>query len=123
MLKLDEITSPTGALIPVFLRVNEGQLEIVAGSEALRVPQGALEAVLRRYGAPFDPSARISRVGRLELAHDRTLEHVRHLAGYDVIARDYLVYSAATLPEPLCALATTVTAALTHLARASATSP
>ena len=46
------------------------------------------------------------------------LRHVRHLAIYDVIARDYLVYEAPHR-EPMCALATIVAGALGHLGRAA----
>ena len=118
MLKVAEKTDESGELLGVFLQVRGEQLEIVEGSSVLRVPDAALDAVMRRYGAPFDSSARVSRVASLELAQGRSVHHVRHLAGYDVIARDYLVYEAKTLPEPLCALATTVAGALAHLARA-----
>jgi hypothetical protein len=44
---------------------------------------------------------------------------VRHLAGYDVIGRDYIVYEEPQ-SEALCALAATVAAALLHLGRAAA---
>jgi hypothetical protein len=117
VLKLRETTSENGELIAAFLRASGERLEIVEGSSVLAVPITGLEAVMSRYGAPFDPSARISRISRLELGDKRSLEHVRHLAGYDVIARDYLVYESASLPEPLCALATTVAAALVYLGR------
>jgi len=46
------------------------------------------------------------------------LRHVRHLAGYDVIARDYVVYESPD-HETSCALAATVSAALLHLGRAA----
>jgi hypothetical protein len=51
------------------------------------------------------------------------LRHVRHLAGYDVIARDYLVHDRGDGTEPLCAMATRVAAALAHLARVRAQKP
>jgi hypothetical protein len=44
---------------------------------------------------------------------------VRHLAGYDVVKRDYLVLEAGGT-EALCAPGATVAAALQHLARAAA---
>jgi hypothetical protein len=77
----------------------------------------ALASVTTRYGAPFDPEAPISVVATLDLGDGRALRHVRHLAGYDVIARDYLVYEGAA-PEASCALATTIARALEHLAQA-----
>jgi hypothetical protein len=120
MLKIREITDANGALAGVFLRQVGGVLEIVSDTDAVALPAGALAAVMARYGAPFDPDAAISVVATLALeagAGAATLRHVRHLAGYDVIARDYLVYQAAGA-EPLCALSATVARALAHLAAA-----
>ena len=120
MLKIHELTSASGALEGVFLRVTaEGAaLEIVDPEGTLPLPAGVLEKVMRRYGAPFDPEAHIEVVGELALGEDRRLRQVRHLAGYDVIARDYLVLDAAE-GESLCALGTTVAGALQFLARAA----
>jgi hypothetical protein len=121
MLKVHELTSDTGALEGVFLRVTAGGalLELVEPSGTLPVPSGALEKVMARYGAPFDADARIDVVGELDLGDGRRLRQVRHLAGYDVIARDYLVLEQRD-GESLCALGTTVAGALQHLARAAA---
>jgi hypothetical protein len=94
-------------------------LELVEPSGALPVPEGALEKVMARYGAPFDTDAHVDVVGELELGHGRRLRQVRHLAGYDVIARDYLVLHPSE-GESLCVLGTTVAGALQHLARAAA---
>jgi len=117
MLKIDETSSSTGGLAPVFLRMSGAALEIVGagGDLALPLPDGALAAVMARYGAPYDPDAPVAVVDSLSLGGAGVLRHVRHLAGYDVIARDYLVYDA---PEvaPLCALSTTVARGLEHLA-------
>lgn len=124
MLKIDEVTQPNGALCPVFLAVaprrpeTGGGLEIVEGDQALPVPPGALDAVMRRYGGPLDPAERVTRVARIELEEGRALWHVRHLSGYDVVARDYLLYETPD-EEPRCALAVTVAGALRHLARAA----
>src|SRR5216110_1424171 len=108
MLKIRELTDATGALAAVFLLLTDGgALELVHGEVAESLPSRALEAVMARYGAPFDPEAAISVEGTLSLGDGRTLRHVRHLAGYDVIARDYLVYEAPGA-EPLCAMSATV---------------
>jgi len=115
MLKIREFTDATGALAAVFLRCADRELEIVRGEEALALPSKALDAVMARYGDPFDPEAPITVVGTLQLDAGRTLRHVRHLAGYDVIARDYLVYDAPEA-QPLCALSATVARGLEHLA-------
>jgi hypothetical protein len=122
MLKIHERTAENGELVGVYLRVAEGgaqTLEIVDASGALPLPPGALEKVMTRYGAPFDAEARVTVVNELELGAGRRLRHVRHLAGYDVVMRDYLVLELGE-GEPLCAFGATVAGALQHLARAEA---
>jgi len=115
MLKIREFTDATGALAAICLRCTDGVLELVHDANVVALPQKALDAVMARYGDPFDSEARIAVVGTLALGPGRTLRHVRHLAGYDVIARDYLVYDAPDA-QPLCALSTTVARGLEHLA-------
>src|SRR5688572_13971710 len=94
MLKIHELTNEQGQLSAVYLRAAADaadQVEIVDDSGALPLPPGALERVLARYGAPFDTEAPITVVASLELGEGRRLRQVRHLAGYDVVPRDYLV--------------------------------
>lgn len=124
MLKIHELTSATGDLEGVFLRVaaQGAALEIVEPEGVLPLPAGVLEKVMQRYGAPFDPEAPIEVVGELDLGDGRRLRQVRHLAGYDVIARDYVVLDVAD-GESLCALGTTVAGALQFLARAAQRTP
>ena len=117
MLRIHEFSSEGGELSSVHLRHTGDQLEIVTDDGAWALPPGALPAVLTRFGAPFDEHARSSLIASLPLGEGESLRHVRHLAGYDVIARDYLVYERAD-GEALCALAATVAAALLHLGRA-----
>ena len=119
MFKIHEFSSTTGELSSVCLRLRAEQLEIVSLDGAWQLPCGAVHAVLARFGAPFDRAAAISVVDRLTLGPGESLRHVRHLAGYDVIARDYLVYEYPN-GEALCALAATVAAALLHLGHARA---
>jgi len=119
MFRIHEFSSPTGVLSSLYLRAADGQLELVSDAGSWPLPQGALPAVLARFGAPFDEHAQSSLVATLQLAEGACLRHVRHLAGYDVIARDYLVYEPAN-GEALCALAATVAAALLHLGQAQA---
>lgn len=119
MLKVHEATTAAGELAPVHLACDGGQLALASEGTVAPLPPGALEAVMARFGAPFDPSESLVRVDALDLGGGRVLRHVRHLARYDVIARDYLLYERPD-GEALGALATTVTAALSHLARAAA---
>lgn len=121
MLKIHELTDESGALVGIYLRVLGGEppaLEIVGPAGSLPLPTGALEKVLERYGAPFDPAARITVVGELQLGPGERLKHVLHLAGYDVVARDYLVLERSE-GEALCAPGVTVAGALQHLASAA----
>jgi len=117
MFKIHEFSSASGELSSVYLRESAEQLEIVSEDGAWPLPQGALYAVISRFGAPFDEDARSSLIATLHLAAGESLRHVRHLAGYDVIGRDYLVYDHPN-GEALCALAATVAAALLHLGKA-----
>lgn len=119
MLRIHEFSAADGALSSVYLRRVDDALELVCDDGVWPLPPGALHAVLSRYGAPFDARARSSSIASLSLSDGESLRHVRHLAGYDVIARDYLVYERAN-DEALCALAATVTAALLHLSHAHA---
>jgi hypothetical protein len=121
VLKIHEAASPAGDLAAVFLRrAAGGALELVGdgGALPLPLPPGALGAVMRRFGAPLDPTEPLTVVDALELGGGNVLRHVRHRARYDVIARDYLVLEAPD-GEPLCALATAVAGALAHLGRAA----
>lgn len=116
MLRIHEFTKPDGQLATVSLEAAEGaSLRLVTEGESLAVPPGALEAVMERYGAPLDATERVVPVGELALEAAK-LRHVRHLARYDVIARDYLVFERPDR-EPVCVLATTVAGALAHIAR------
>jgi hypothetical protein len=126
MFKIHEFSSASGELSSVYLcvRSEDARLEIVSDDGAWALPDTAVHAVLSRFGAPFDNEATISTVAELELPSGERLRHVRHLAGYDVIARDYIVYEQAEGEggETLCAMSATVAAALLHLGRAGAAS-
>lgn len=119
MLKVHETTTVRGELVGVFITIADDALVMVEGDESLIIPDGALDAVMARYGAPLELTERITEVARLPLADGTVLRTVRHLARFDVIARDYVIYDRPGA-EPICAMATTVVGALTHLARAAA---
>lgn len=122
MMKIHETTTATGAIASVYLRVSSGDLEVVTDDGAFVLPDAALARVMARYGAPIEEGTQLVEVGRLEVGAGARLRHVRHLARYDVIAKDWLVYEAEG-EEPVCALAITVAGALDHLARAAARAP
>jgi hypothetical protein len=118
MLTIHETFTPAGDLSRTYLCFEDGVLSLVDDEGSFALPTGALGAVMERFGRPLDRAARLVEVASLPLADGNVLRHARHLARYDVIARDFLVYVTSDR-EPLCALATTVTGALTHLARAA----
>jgi hypothetical protein len=118
VLKVHETTTDDGALSPIFLVIDDGVLAVQSQEGTFALPEGALPAAMARYGAPLEASEPLAPVGTLDLGDGCVLRHVRHLARYDVIARDYLVYEMADR-EPVCALAATVAGVLVHLARAA----
>ena len=102
------------AAAPLFAHADEASVRKAAEGF---FKQGAVEAVMKRFGAALDDRERLTRVASLPLGHGRALQHVRHLGVYDVIARDYLVFTNGE--DAVYAFATTVSGALTHLARAA----
>lgn len=117
---IHEATDPRGARVHTRLAAEPGQLVLKVASEVLPLPDGALEAVMRRYGKPLEKDvAEASVVERLDLGDGRALVRFRFMARYDVIARDYLAFYTPEA-EPACELATSVSAILDHLARSLA---
>jgi hypothetical protein len=71
---------------------------------------------MARYGKPLDPTLSLDGLDKLDLVDGCALYHLRHLARYDVIARDFVVW-ASPGHEPLAELGAAVAAALIHLAK------
>jgi hypothetical protein len=116
MLTIHEWTNADGAHETVALDVEGDALVIVVGDEPpVALPMLVLERVMERYGKPLADGVALDGPA-LDLGEGRTLRRIRHLARYDVIARDFLVWSAPTR-EPLVELAVTISGALTHLAK------
>ena len=117
---IDEHALEDGSLGRTVLRLeDDGALALVVDGAHLGVlPAGAVEAVMDRFAGPLADDVSPSPAG-LPLGGGASLHALRHLARYDVIARDYVV-----LVRPgrdsLVQLATTVAGALQHLARAAA---
>jgi hypothetical protein len=119
---IHETTDETGAPVRTRLSHEDGIFTLTVGAEVLPLPDGALEAVLKRYGKPLDaPESEMMIDERLELGAGSALVRFRFMRRYDVIARDYLVLYRPDA-EPLCEMATSITAALDHLARRFAAS-
>ena len=119
-----ETTDVAGALVRTSLRHEDGVFALRVGDELLPLPAGALDAVMNRYGKPLDARATQGEMmvdERLELGDGAALVRFRFMRRYDVIARDYLVLYRED-GEPLCEMATSIAAALDHLARRLAAS-
>lgn len=121
-MKIHETTQADGSIAPTHLRSASGAIVVESEGTTLPLPDGAIARVMARYGAPIEEGTKLTEIDALDLGDGARLRHVRHLARYDVIAKDWLVYEARG-QEPLCALANTVAAALVHLARALARAP
>lgn len=114
---IHEVTKENGSLEKIFLSERDTTLFLVDDSGEHALPEGALDAVMRRYAKPLE-SPMTNIVDELVLASGAKLTRFRFLAIYDVIARDYIAYETPK-NEAICELATAVTAALSHLARAA----
>lgn len=117
MFLIHESTRADGSLERISLSERDSILFLVDDDGEHALPEGALEAVMVRYAKPLEvPMTNV--VDTLELSNGTKLTRFRHLATYDVIARDYIAYETPE-NEAVCELATAVTAALSHLARAA----
>ncbi|MEO6574911.1 MAG: hypothetical protein ABIP89_13790 [Polyangiaceae bacterium] len=116
-LLIHQRTRVDGSLEDLFLSREDDALRVQIGADdEAFVPIEALVAVMRKFGKPLAPEIRLGATA-LELGDGRSLTMLRHLARYDVIARDFLVFCAPN-EEPLAELASSVTAALMHLVEA-----
>ena len=115
MLTIGERIRDDGARETVTLEVREGGWFLRIGDAPLALlPEGALDRVMARYGKPLAPDIALDGPS-LDAGGGRALHLLRHRARYDVIARDFLVWSVPG-QEPVAELAIAVTAALVHLA-------
>ncbi len=114
MLLVHETLSPEGANERVYIACSDGAITLVEGEAEVEIPEAILFRVFARYGNPLEPSVRIEGPS-LGLPSGARITHLRFLARYDVIAKDYLVLERPG-EEPLVELATGIVAALQHLA-------
>jgi hypothetical protein len=116
-LLIHQRTREDGTLEDLFLSREDESLRVQIGEEEeALIPIEALVAVMRKFGKTLADEVRV-RGPSLDLGAGRSLVMLRHLARYDVIARDFLVFRAPN-EEPLTELASSVTAALMHLVAA-----
>lgn len=114
---IHERTTEQGSLVRTALRAQDGALSLVTGSQSAPLPEGAVEAVLARYGKPMAlAESEAAALESLDLGGGRRLIRFRFRPRFDVIARDYLALCVAG-EDPVCELAVAVTGALEHLAR------
>jgi hypothetical protein len=117
MLTIHEWLTEDGSSQTVTVGVNAGELLVRVGEEApVSLPILALERVMERYGRPLAEGVVLDGPS-LALGEGRVLHRIRHRGRYDVIARDFLVWTTAG-SELLVELAVAVSGALVHLARA-----
>jgi hypothetical protein len=115
-LTIHEWTTADGSRATIDLAVEDGALVVrVQGESPVALPMGVLGRVMERYGKPLADGVALDGPV-IDLGDGCTLRRIRHLARYDVIARDFLVWSAPGR-EPLVELAVTISGALTHLAK------
>jgi hypothetical protein len=114
---LDEHVGEDGSLLRTKLRNDEGRLVLVEPDGERLLPEGALDAVFARFGGELADDVKVADDG-LDVGNGARLTSLRHLARYDVIARDYLVHANRDA-IPRVALGVTIAGALRHLARAA----
>jgi len=114
-LLLHERALADGAFERTWLELESERLFLVVEGEPKKeVPLQVIDVVMRRYGKPLDDDVSIDAPG-LVIA-DKTIAMLRYRPRYDVIAKDYVVYTVAD-ERPVAELATAVTGALVFLVR------
>jgi hypothetical protein len=119
-LVIHETVNESGARETVEVSADDGVLVVAVAGEEARLPMDVLVRVMERYGKPLEDGVRLDGPGssRVELGQHGTLHRIRHRGFYDVIARDFVVWTPKDR-EPLAELATAVSAALAHFANAA----
>jgi hypothetical protein len=115
MLKIYETYDADGTPRASFLKVEDCELCLVLPDREIVIPAGLLVRVFERYGKPLDEQVTLNRETSLTVEEGMTLYGLRHLARFDVIAKDYLVL-ARVGKDPLAELSVSVYGALMHLA-------
>jgi hypothetical protein len=115
-MKLHEYIGPDGERVEVRLLSDGASLVLDVGGDSVALPDGSLEAVMRRLGRPMEAGVEYDPLESLDLGERGIVRRFRFLSRYDVVAKDYVVFLAPGA-EPLCELATSVCAALDFLGR------
>ena len=117
-LMIHEWVTETGASESLHVGVVDGELVVHVEGTEVAMPMQVLERVMERYGKPLDPAVKLEGP-ELDMGDAGVLQRIRHRGFYDVIARDFIVWHPPGR-EPLAELATAISAALAHFARAAA---
>jgi len=118
---IDESIGDDGASARTWIARDGDDLVLVRdGAPEVSLPEDVLVGVMRRYAKPLASDIVVTGES-LRLPSGGRLTRLRHLARYDVIARDWLVLELAG-EEPVAELATAIAAALRRLASLAAAS-
>jgi len=119
VLTIHERLLESGERETVDVGAEDGALVVRVAGESTLLPMSVLEAVMARYGKPLEDGVPLPPgAPSVDLGDGGVLRLVRILGFYDVIAKDYLVWTRDG-HEPLAELATAVSAALVHFVRAA----
>ena len=119
MLTIHETLTEAGLreTVDVGLGDEDGALAVRVAGETTLLPMTVLEAVMNRYGKPLEDGVPLDGPS-VNLGDAGVLHHIRCLGFYDVIAKDFVVWSRPG-HEPLAELATSISAALVHFVNAA----
>jgi hypothetical protein len=120
-LVIHESFNEAGARETVVVSTEEdGALVVSVDGAATQLPMVVLERVMERYGKPLEDGIALDGDGsaRVDLGNGSVLHRIRHRGFYDVIARDFVVWTSPGR-EPLAELASGISAALVHFVNAA----
>jgi hypothetical protein len=116
MLKIHETFGDGDRAEASYLKMEDSELCLVLPASEVVLPSDIVVRTFERFGKPLDPDIVLNEDASLEIGHGMKVYTLRHLARFDVIAKDYLVLTRAG-HEPLADLAISIYGALVHLIR------
>lgn len=118
-LLIHESMNAAGERETVEVSAEAGALVVRVGGAATLLPMLVLERIMERYGKPLDDGVVLDERSpdQVDLGGGSALRRIRHRGFYDVVARDFVVWTSPGR-EPLAELATGISAALVHFAGA-----
>jgi hypothetical protein len=116
MLTIHESFREDGTRESVDVGSEDGALAVRVAGETTLLPMDVFVAVMKRYGKPVEAAVPIDGPS-VDLGETGSLTRIRSIGFYDVIGKDYLVWSPRD-GEPHAELATAVSAAIVHFVTA-----